>query len=61
MLPIISMKKIASMIFQNVPMFYLKRIKYCNEEHFKRTDLDLSDWENFLNSINYLLELVLDY
>ncbi|HET9431288.1 MAG TPA: SpvB/TcaC N-terminal domain-containing protein, partial [Chitinophagaceae bacterium] len=40
---------------------YVKRIKYCNKSHFNRSSLDLANWENFLNSIDYLLELVLDY
>jgi RHS repeat-associated protein len=40
---------------------YLKKVKYCNTIHFNREDLDFSDWENFLPSIEYLLELVLDY
>lgn len=40
---------------------YLKKIKYCNQHHFYRTTIDLDNWDIFLNSINYLLELVLDY
>lgn len=45
-------------IFTNV---YLKRIKYCNRIHFNRSSIDFSNWENYLTSIEYLLELVLDY
>lgn len=40
---------------------YLKRIKYGNKVHFNRSSIDLANWDNFLNSIEYLLELVLDY
>ena len=40
---------------------YLKRIKYGNKVHFNRTAIDLINWTNFLQSIDYLLELVLDY
>ena len=40
---------------------YLKKIKYCNKNHFKRDGLNFTDWGNFLNNIDYLLELVLDY
>lgn len=40
---------------------YLKKIKYCNKAHFKRNDVNFSDWENSLASIDYLFELVLDY
>ena len=40
---------------------YLKRIKYCNKIHFNRASIDLANWEVFLSSIEYLLELVLDY
>lgn len=45
-------------IFSNT---YLKRIKYCNKSHFNRSSIDFLNWEIFLSSINYLLELVLDY
>jgi RHS repeat-associated protein len=40
---------------------YLKRVKYCNKIHFHRATINLAAWEDFLNSIEYLLELVLDY
>jgi RHS repeat-associated protein len=40
---------------------YIKRIKYCNKQHFNRDTIDYQNWNNFLNSITYLLELVLDY
>ena len=47
--------------FSDCTNMYLKRIKYCNEKHFKRSNFELSAWEDLLPSINYLLELVLDY
>ena len=40
---------------------YLKRIKYCNKVHFNRNSIDFLNWKNFLQNIDYLLELVLDY
>ena len=40
---------------------YVKRIKYCNKTHFNRSSIDFSNWEVFINSIEYLLELVLDF
>jgi len=40
---------------------YLKYIKYCNKKHFNRDSLDLAHWDAFLQGIDYLLELVLDY
>jgi RHS repeat-associated protein len=40
---------------------YLKRIKYCNKAHFNRLDLNFSKWETLMSSVEYLLELVLDY
>ncbi|MEO8173884.1 MAG: SpvB/TcaC N-terminal domain-containing protein, partial [Sediminibacterium sp.] len=40
---------------------YVKRIKYCNKNHFHRTEINYFEWESFLSSIEYLLELVLDY
>lgn len=40
---------------------YLKRIKYCNKTHLNRNIVDLSNWDFFLNNIEYLLELVFDY
>ncbi len=39
---------------------YLKRIKYCNKDHFKRPQTFV-EWENFVAPNEYLLELVLDY
>jgi len=40
---------------------YLKSIKYCNKDHFRRSSIDWQDWDGFLDGIEYLLELVLDY
>jgi len=40
---------------------YLKRIKYGNKTHFNKNTIDLINWESFLQSIDYLLELTLDY
>lgn len=40
---------------------YLKRIKYCPKAHFDRNSIAFNDWENFLKSNTYLLELVFDY
>jgi len=45
-------------LFTNI---YLKRIKYCNKVHFSRSSIDPANWESFLNGIEYLLEMVLDY
>ena len=50
--------------FNNLSTFtnvYLKRVKYCNKSHFQRSVVDLNNWEPFLASVEYLLELVLDY
>ncbi|MES2108320.1 MAG: SpvB/TcaC N-terminal domain-containing protein [Bacteroidota bacterium] len=44
--------------FTNV---YLKNIKYANKVHFNVSDINFSDWQNFLDGIDYLLELVMDY
>lgn len=44
--------------FTNV---YLKRIKYANNYQYTYTGIDLSDGDHFTGSIDYLLELVLDY
>jgi len=40
---------------------YLKRVKYCNKAHFNRSTVDYDHWDSFLTSIDYLLEMVLDY
>jgi RHS repeat-associated protein len=40
---------------------YLKRIKYCNHQHFNQQTIDWANWDSFLQQIDYLLELVLDY
>jgi hypothetical protein len=41
---------------------YLKRIRYCNKEHFKKNDLEaVVDWKFFLDKMDYLLELVFDF
>lgn len=47
--------------FSSCTNAYLKRIKYCNKIHFSRTSIDLVNWEVLLSSIEYLLELVLDF
>lgn len=46
--------------FSNCTNVYLKRIKYCNEEHFRRP-VNFAEWENLVLPTEYLLELVLDY
>ena len=40
---------------------YIKRVKYCNKKHFDKASINFSEWQSFLSSIEYLLELVIDY
>lgn len=40
---------------------FLKRIKYANKAHFNKASINFDDWENFLSSNEYLLELVMDF
>jgi RHS repeat-associated protein len=40
---------------------YLKRIKYCNHQHFNQQTIDWASWDSFLQQTAYLMELVLDY
>ena len=39
---------------------YLKRVGYCNKDHFDKDQL-IGDWDVFVKQIDFLLELVFDY
>jgi RHS repeat-associated protein len=47
--------------FSGCTNVYLKRIKYGNTIHFHSNRINWNNWDNFLTTLNYLLELVLDY
>lgn len=47
--------------FSSCTNIYLKRIKYCNKTHFDRASVNFSSWDTFINNIEFLLELVVDF